>query len=100
MTLALLILIRVINLYTLALVYRIVVEMIGSFSRRWRAPRWFTIISEPFFVITDPPIKLLRRLIPPIRLGGSVGLDVSVLVLFFILQLVSWAIMWFLVGTV
>ena len=39
-------------------------------------------------MVTDPPVKALRKLIPPVQLGG-VGLDVSVLVLFFGLQLLS-----------
>ena len=37
--------------------------------------------AEAAFVVTDPPINLLRRYIPPLPLGG-VALDVSVIVLF------------------
>ena len=77
-----------IRFYVLILLLRIIIEMIQSFSRNWRPQRWFTIIAEPMFVITDPPVKALRRLIPPLRMG-NVGLDVSVLVLFFILQLLQ-----------
>lgn len=92
MAIALIILIRLVQLYTWLLIFRIVVEMIASFSRSWRPPRWFTLIAEPIFRVTDPPVKLLRRLIPPLTLGGGIGLDISVLVLFFILQLLSWAL--------
>ena len=46
------------------------------------------VIAEPLFVVTDPPIKALRRLIPPIRMGG-VALDLSVLVLFFAIMIVQ-----------
>ncbi|AHI02939.1 YggT family protein [Corynebacterium falsenii] len=81
-------LILLIRFYVLILLLRIIIEMIQSFSRNWRPQRWFTIIAEPMFVITDPPVKALRRLIPPLRMG-NVGLDVSVLVLFFILQLLQ-----------
>lgn len=81
-------LILLIRFYVLILLLRIIIEMIQSFSRNWRPQRWFTIIAEPMFVITDPPVKALRRLIPPLRMG-TVGLDVSVLVLFFILQLLQ-----------
>ena len=35
---------------------------------------------EFVYVATDPPMKLLRRLIPPLRLGG-ITLDLSVMVL-------------------
>nr|WP_255710545.1 MULTISPECIES: YggT family protein [unclassified Corynebacterium] len=77
-----------IRFYILILILRIIIEMIQSFSRNWRPQRWFSIVAEPLFVVTDPPVKALRKLIPPVQLGG-VGLDVSVLVLFFGLQLLS-----------
>ncbi|MCG7267125.1 MULTISPECIES: YggT family protein [Corynebacterium] len=84
----LLLLMWLIRFYILILILRIIIEMIQSFSRNWRPQRWFSIVAEPLFVVTDPPVKALRKLIPPVQLGG-VGLDVSVLVLFFGLQLLS-----------
>ncbi|WP_426718454.1 YggT family protein [Corynebacterium auriscanis] len=83
---AIVLLILLLKLYILVLIFRIIIEMVQSFSRNWRPQRWFSICAEPIFVVTDPPVKALRKLIPPVQLGG-VGLDVSVLVLFFILQL-------------
>lgn len=77
-----------IRFYVFALVLRIVIEMIQGFSKNWRPARWFMVVAEGLFVITDPPVKALRRLIPPVQLGG-VGLDVSVLVLFFGLQILT-----------
>ena len=38
------------------------------------------------YTLTDPPLKLLRRIIPPLRVGG-VALDLSFLVLLIGLQL-------------
>ncbi|MBC6794292.1 YggT family protein [Corynebacterium macclintockiae] len=84
----LIVLLWLIRFYVLILILRIIIEMIQSFSRNWRPQRWFSILAEPLFVVTDPPVKALRKLIPPIQLGG-VGLDVSVLVLFFGLQILS-----------
>ena len=81
----------VIQLYVLALIGRILVEMIHAFSRNFRAPRWFIVISEFLFVITDPPVKALRKIIPPLQMGG-VALDLSVLVLFFGLQVLQIAV--------
>lgn len=80
------VLILLLTIYTWVLVGRILIEMIQSFSRSFRAPRWFMVAAEVLFVLTDPPVKLLRRWIPPLRLG-NVALDVSILVLFFALQL-------------
>lgn len=83
-----LILAWLIRFYVLILLLRIIIEMIQSFSRNWRPQRWFSILAEPVFVLTDPPVKALRRLIPPLQMGG-VALDLSVLVLFFVLQILS-----------
>ncbi|SLM94511.1 Possible membrane protein [Corynebacterium casei] len=73
------------------LIIRIIIEMIQSFSRQFNPPRWFMVIAEPLFVITDPPVKALRRIIPPMQMGG-VALDLSVLVLFIILQVLQFIV--------
>jgi YggT family protein len=45
------------------------------------------------FTLTDPPVKLLRRLIPPLRLG-AVSLDLSLM----ILLIVGWILLRVLAG--
>ncbi|APT82311.1 YggT family protein [Corynebacterium ammoniagenes] len=85
------ILLALLRLYTLVLIIRIIIEMIQSFSRQFNPPRWFMVIAEPLFVITDPPVRALRRLVPPMQMGG-VALDMSVLVLFIILQLLQFLV--------
>ena len=82
------ILYALIRLFTLALIIRIIIEMIESFSRRFTPPAWFAWLAEPLFVVTDPPVKALRKVIPPLRLG-TVALDVSIIVLFLILSIVG-----------
>ncbi|WKD60791.1 YGGT family protein [Corynebacterium ciconiae DSM 44920] len=89
MTTALLILLWAIRIYRYVLIARILIEMVVSFSRNFAPPRWFYYIAEPIFMVTDPPVKALRKMIPPIRMGG-VALDVSVLVLFFGLILLEY----------
>ena len=67
-------------LFWLLLIARIVVEFIRSFSRDWH-PRGVTVvILEVIMTITDPPVKLLRRIIPPLTIG-AVRLDFSIMVL-------------------
>ena len=63
------------------LLARIVVEMVASFSRGWSPKGFFAVILEGLFTLTDPPVKALRKVIKPVRLG-QVSLDLSVLVLF------------------
>lgn len=78
------------GLYSLLVIVRIIIEMVQAFSKQFDPPHWFIMVAEPIFRMTDPPVNALRKLIPPLKLGGSgVGLDVSVIVLFFILMLIQ-----------
>ena len=79
-----------VGLYSLLVIVRIIIEMVQAFSKQFDPPHWFIMVAEPIFRMTDPPVIALRKLIPPLRLGGSgVGLDWSVIVLFFILMLIQ-----------
>ncbi|MGB3773545.1 MAG: YggT family protein [Rhodococcus sp. (in: high G+C Gram-positive bacteria)] len=69
--------------FWLLLIGRIIVEFIRSFARDWRPSGVVVVILEAIFTVTDPPVKLLRRIIPPLNLGG-VRLDLSIMVLLFI----------------
>lgn len=80
------ILIILLRFYTWLLIARILIEMVQSFSRHFNPPTWFTVIAELIFVATDPPVKAVRKIIPPLPLGG-VAIDVSVIVLFLVLSL-------------
>ena len=74
--------------FWLALVARLVVEVLKSFARQWRGPNNELAAGslELAFVVTDPPMKLLRKLVPPMRLG-NVDLDLSITILFFVAYL-------------
>ncbi len=69
--------------FWLLLIGRIIIEFIRTFARDWRPTGFVVVVLEAIFTVTDPPIKLLRRLIPSISLGG-VRLDLSIMVLLFI----------------
>jgi YggT family protein len=64
----------------LLLIARVVVEFIRSFSRDWH-PRGVTVVVlEVIMTMTDPPVKLLRRIIPQLTIG-SIRFDLSIMVL-------------------
>ena len=71
------------------LIIRLIIEMIESFSRRFTPPHWFMVAGEFCFRLTDPPVKAVRRMIPPLRAGNGIGIDVSVIVLFIALQVIQ-----------
>jgi YggT family protein len=61
-------------LYFLALWARFVLDMVRAFNRTWR-PRGAVLVgSEVVLSVTDPPIRAVRRVLPPLRLG-PVALD-------------------------
>jgi YggT family protein len=70
-------------IFWLLLIGRVIVEFIRSFARDWHPTGVVVVILEGIFTITDPPVKLLRRLIPPVSLGG-IRIDLSIMVLLFI----------------
>jgi YggT family protein len=66
--------------FWLLLIARVVVEFIRSFSRDWQPKGLTVVILELIMTVTDPPVKLLRRLIPQLTIG-SVRFDLSIMVL-------------------
>jgi YggT family protein len=73
-----------------ALIIRLVYDWVQMFAREWR-PRGAALVAAPtVYSVTDPPLKVLRRLIPPLRLGG-ISRDLGFL-LFFIAISVAMAI--------
>ena len=66
--------------YVLVLLVRLVLDWVQVFARDWR-PRGVTlVVAEAAYTLTDPPLRALRRVIPPLRLGG-IQLDLAFLVL-------------------
>lgn len=66
--------------FLLLLIGRLVLEYVQLFARSWRPKGAVLVLAEVVYTVTDPPLKLLRRFIPPLRLG-SVAIDLSFLVL-------------------
>ncbi|GAB90388.1 YggT family protein [Gordonia rhizosphera] len=66
-------------IYWLLLLARLVVELVRSFAREWRPTGIAVVIIEIVFTATDPPIRALRRILPPIPLG-PVRLDLSLMI--------------------
>jgi len=67
--------------FLLLLIGRLVLDWIQVFARDWRPRGPVLVVAEVIYTATDPPLKLLRRLIPPLRLG-SVQLDLAFFILF------------------
>ena len=73
----------VLSLYLLVLIGRMIFSWIQAFARSWTPRGIILVIAETIFTLTDPPLKFLRRYIPPLRLG-TVAMDLSYMVLFIV----------------
>ena len=71
-------------IYIVLILARIVLEWTRQFARAWRPVGAAAVGVEVVYSITDPPIRLLRRLVPPLQLG-TVSLDLSVIILLIVL---------------
>jgi YggT family protein len=76
-------------LYVFVLLARLVLEWIPVFNREWRPRGAGLVAAEIVYTVTDPPIKLFRRLIPPLRIGGialDFGFALTMLLCFILLS--------------
>lgn len=68
------------------LLARFVLDWVQMLARSWRPTGLVAVLAEGIYAVTDPPLRSLRRVIPPIRLGGA-ALDLSPMVLLFALYI-------------
>lgn len=68
------------------LIFRLVMDYVFMFARSWQPGKPMVVVLEAAYTVTDPPLKLLRRFIPPLRFGG-VALDLSFFVLMIIVYI-------------
>jgi len=68
------------------MIARLIFDYIRIFARSWQPKGVVLLLAELVYTLTDPPLRFLRRFIPPLRLGG-VSLDLSFLVLIIALQI-------------
>ncbi len=60
---------------------RFVLDWVQNFARDWRPRGPVLLVAEGAYSITDPPLRAIRRLIPPVRIGAF-QLDIAFMVLF------------------
>lgn len=73
----------VLSLFFAVLICRLILDWIQVLARDWRPTGPVLVFAEVIYSVTDPPLKFLRRLIPPLSLG-QIRLDMAFLVLMLI----------------
>ena len=56
----------VVFLYILVLIGRLVFDWIRFFAKEWKPRGGALVVAEPIYTLTEPPLRALRRVIPPL----------------------------------
>jgi YggT family protein len=82
------ILFAVLETFFVILLARFVFDWVFVLARNWRPRGPIVLLLEAIYTVTDPPLKALRRLIPPLRLGNF-ALDLAFLILIIGVQILA-----------
>jgi YggT family protein len=88
MTTVLNVLIIALQVYLLVLLARIVVEWVQVLARDYRPKGPMLVLFEVVYTLTDPPLRAIRKVVPPLRIG-NVALDLGMIILFLVIQFVA-----------
>ena len=72
--------------YWVVLMFRLIMQVVFQFARSYDPRGAMLVAVESAYTVTDPPLKFLRRHIPPLRIGG-IALDLGFLLLIIIMSL-------------
>ena len=67
--------------FLVLLIVRLVVDWVQVFARQWSPKGPLLVVLEGVYTATDPPIKVVRKWVPTVRIG-QVGLDLSFMIVF------------------
>ncbi len=59
------------TLFTVLMWARFILDLVRTFAPRWRPRGLGLVLAEFVYTVTDPPIKAVRRVVPPLRIGGA-----------------------------
>ena len=74
------------TVFLVLLVLRLVFEYVFLLARSFRPSGAVAMLLELIYTMTDPPLKLLRRVLPPLRIGG-IAIDLAFLVLLLVVYI-------------
>lgn len=74
------------NLALYLLWARIILDLVRQLRRDWKPAGFWLVLSVWLLRVTDPPLRVVRRFVKPVRIGG-VALDLAMLVLMLALLL-------------
>jgi YggT family protein len=72
--------------FLLFLIFRLIMEYVFLLARSFRPTGIVAVLLELAYSVTDPPLKALRKVLPPLRIG-QFSLDLGFLVLFIVVRI-------------
>ncbi len=75
------------RIYIYVLWARLILDWVRVLKRDFRPKGLLLVISEMVYTLTDPPLKIVRKVLPPIRIG-TILLDVAWIVVLIACQIV------------
>ena len=85
------------NVFRIALLVRIVADIVKSLNPSWRPKGVLLVVLELIFTVTDPLLNFIRKFVKPSRMG-AVGIDftpgLALLAVFFAQFLLGLARAW------
>lgn len=85
---ALLVLRILIRAYLLIMIVRMILDWTMVLIPRLRLRGIFNFIARIIYFLTEPPLRLLRKFVPPMNCG-SISFDVSYMLLYFVLYVLQ-----------
>ena len=73
----------VLLVFLVLLIFRLVMSYVFMLARSFRPQGPFAIVLELTYSATDPPIKAVRRVLPPLQVG-NMSLDLAFMVVFLV----------------
>jgi len=57
--------------FFIAMWVRFVLDWVQVFSRSWRPRGPVLLLAEASYSLTDKPLRTVRKILPPLRIGGA-----------------------------
>ena len=74
---------------------RFVLDLIATYSRQWRPRGAALVLAEAVYSVTDPPVRAVRRVVKPVRLG-AVMIDFSWSIVLLVAIILSYVVLTFI----
>ncbi len=76
----------VVLVFFILMLVRLVLDWVQVFAREWRPKGVVLVVAEATYTVTDPPLRAVRKVIPPLPLG-SIRLDLAFLVIMVVVSI-------------